>query len=126
MRQTAIMITCVLMLVIGGICEQKYFKSSATYILSDINYIQNTIENGNYDLASEQIDNTIATWDSTKVIWGIFMGGGDLNNIDDYFQELKIYSRYKEDDEAMVAIEKIKSDLIKICENQQIRIENIL
>ena len=51
MKQVGVMIICIIIVVVSGICEIKYLNKSSIYLMSDIEYIKNAINNNNYDLA---------------------------------------------------------------------------
>lgn len=126
MRQIITMIICVAIIVVGGVCENKYFNESSIYLRSEMDYIQNAIENENYELANKQIEATHNTWENTKTIWNIFIGNDEIDSIDDAMAELKKYSEYQEQDDSLVAVEKIKTNLEHIVKRQKLRIENVL
>ena len=73
MKQIITMIICIAIIVVGGICEYKYFEKSSTFLSSDIDYIENAIKNENYELANKQIEQTFNSWENTKTIWNIFI-----------------------------------------------------
>lgn len=126
MKQIITMIICVAIIVVGGVCENKYFKKSSIYLRSDMDYIQNAIENENYELANKQIEQTYNSWENTKTIWNIFISNEEIDNIDDAMAELKKYSQYEEQEESLVAIEKIKTNLEHTVKRQELRIDNVL
>ena len=71
MKQTIIMIICIIILVVGGSVEVKYLEKSSLYITSDMEYIQNAVQNKNFISASEQMDKSYDTWTKTKNFWNI-------------------------------------------------------
>lgn len=126
MKQIITMIICAVIIVGGGICEIKYFDKSSIYLRSDMDYIQNAIENENYELANKQIEQTYNSWENTKNIWNIFITNDEIDNIDDAMAELKKYSKYEEQEESLVAVEKIKTNLEHAVQRQKLRIDNVL
>lgn len=66
MKQVGVMIICIIIVVVSGICEIKYLNKSSIYLMSDIEYIKNAINNNNYDLASEQSKATYDSWGNIK------------------------------------------------------------
>ena len=126
MKQIITMIICIAIIVVGGICEYKYFEKSSIFLSSDMDYIENAIENENYELANKQIEQTYNSWENTKTIWNIFISNEEIDNIDDAMAELKKYSEYEEQEESLVAVEKIKSNLQHAVKRQKLRIDNIL
>lgn len=126
MKQIIIMIVCIAIVVVGGVCEYKYFQKSTIYLSSDMDYIQNAIENENYELANKQIEQTYNSWENTKTIWNIFISNQEIDNIDDAMAELKKYSKYENQEESLVAVEKIKTNLQHTLKRQELRIDNVL
>lgn len=126
MKQTIIMIVCVIILVIGGIFQIKYLEKSSVYIISDMEYIQNAIQNKNFDIASEQIDKTYDTWTKTKNIWNMFIVHDEIDDIDEAMIELREYIKTQNEEESMVAVTKIKEFLKHTVQRQEVRIDNIL
>ena len=126
MKQIITMIICIAIIVVGGICEYKYFEKSSTFLSSDIDYIENAIKNENYELANKQIEQTYNSWENTKTIWNIFISNEEIDYIDNAMAELKKYSEYEEQEESLVAVEKIKSNLQHTVKRQKLRIDNIL
>ncbi|MBO5477664.1 MAG: DUF4363 family protein [Clostridia bacterium] len=126
MKQTITMIICAAIIVVGGVCEIKYFDKSSIYLRADMDYIQNAIENENYELANKQIEQTYNSWENTKNIWNIFITNDEIDNIDDAMAELKKYSQYEEQEESLVAVEKIKTNLEHAVQRQKLRIDNVL
>ena len=72
MKQVGVMIICIIIVVVSGICEIKYLNKSSIYLMSDIEYIKNAINNNNYDLASEQSKTTYDSWCNIKK-YGIYL-----------------------------------------------------
>ena len=91
MKQVVISIICVAILVIGGIAEIKYLNKSSSYLASDIEYIKNTINNDNYEMAKSQLLNTKNNWEDQKKLWHIFVNNEEIEDIDSSFVELEEY-----------------------------------
>jgi len=126
MKQIITMIICIAIIVVGGIYEYKYFEKSSIFLSSDMDYIENAIKNENYELANKQIEQTYNSWENTKTIWNIFISNEEIDYIDNAMAELKKYSEYEEQEESLVAVEKIKSNLQHTVKRQKLRIDNIL
>lgn len=126
MKQIITMIICIAIIVVGGICEYKYFEKSSIFLSSDMDYIENAIKNENYELANKQIEQTYNSWENTKTIWNIFISNEEIDYIDNAMAELKKYSEYEEQEESLGAVEKIKSNLQHTVKRQKLRIDNIL
>lgn len=126
MKQKIIMVFCFLILVVGGIVEIKYLKKSSVYISSDMDYIQNAIENNNFTLAKEQIEKTYNIWDKSKNIWNMFIIHEEIDDIEESMIDLKEYIKFENKEECTVAIEKVRKCLEHTVKRQEVRIDNIL
>lgn len=126
MKQVIIMIICILLIVSGGVGEIKYLEKSSVFLSSDVDYIQNAIENNNYQMAEQQIDNTYNSWNDTKSVWEIFINNDEVENIDEAMVELKKNVQFEKKDEALIAIEKIRQNLKNTVEKHKLKIDNIL
>jgi len=126
MKQSIIMIICIVIIVVGGVFEIKYLEKSSLYLSSDIEYIQNAIQNKNYDVALTQTNSTYSSWKSVKNIWNIFVNHDEIDEIESAIIELKEHLSFENDEECLVAIEKIKRNLEHTVERQKVKIDNIL
>lgn len=126
MKQVIIMIICILILLGGGIGEIKYLDKSSVYILSEIDYIENAINNSNYDAANKQVEITFDNWTKIKNLWNVFIIHEEIDDIDEAIIELKEYIKYENEEECFVAIEKIKRDLEHTVKRQKVLLDNIL
>lgn len=126
MKQTIIMIICILILVVGGVSEIKYLEKSSIYISSDLDYIKNAIQNNNFELADKQMQKTLETWEKTKDIWNIFIITDEMDDIEDAMADLKEHIRFENEEDCSVAIEKAKKGLEQAVQRQKLRFDNIL
>lgn len=126
MKQVIIMIICILILLGGGIGEIKYLDKSSVYILSEIDYVENAINNSNFDEAGKQINITFDNWTKIKNLWNVFIIHEEIDDIDEAIIELKEYIKFENEEECFVAIEKIKRDLEHTVKRQKVLIDNIL
>lgn len=126
MKQTIILIICIVVLVVGGIVEIKYLEKSSTFISADIDYIENAIQNNNYDLAEQQMEKTYNTWTKNKDVFNIFIIHDEIDDIDEYITELKEYIKFENKEECIVAISKLREALTHTVDRQKLKIDNIL
>ena len=126
MKQTIIMIICIIILVVGGSVEVKYLEKSSLYITSDMEYIQNAVQNKNFISASEQMDKSYDTWTKTKNFWNIFIIHEEIDDIEEAMIELKEYIKYENEEECIVAISIIKEFLKHTVQRQELKIDNVL
>ncbi len=126
MKQVVVMIICIVIVVVSGVCEIKYLSKSSLYLMSDMEYIQNAINNNNYDLAISQSETTYNSWSDIKKVWNIFVNHEEIDDIETAMIDLKEHLKFENKEESLVAIEKIKSDLEHTVKRQKLSIDNIL
>lgn len=126
MKQTIIMIVCIFILVVGGVAEVKYLQKSSRYIMTDMDYIQNAIENDNFELAREQIEKSYDTWSKIKNIWNMFIVHDEIDDIEQSMIELREYIKFENTEECIVSISKVKEFLDHTVKRQEVRMDNIL
>ncbi|MBR2785426.1 MAG: DUF4363 family protein [Clostridia bacterium] len=126
MKQVIISVVCIAILVIGGIAEIKYLNKSASYLSYDIEYIRNAINNDNYDIAKEQLNNTINNWEAQKKIWHIFVNNEEIENIDESIVELEEYLNNQMKEESLVEVSKLISLVKYSAEMQKLSLETII
>ncbi len=126
MKQGIIMFLCLIIIVGGGIAEIKYLENTSNYLKADINYIDNMIENENYEEALNQIEIVDKNWYNTEMIWNIFLINDEIDDLTEALTELKEYIEYENEEECRIAIEKLKAYSELVVRRQRIRIDNIL
>jgi hypothetical protein len=126
MKQVIISVVCIAILVIGGIAEIKYLNKSASYLSYDIEYIKNAINNDNYDIAKEQLNNTKNNWEAQKKIWHIFVNNEEIENIDESIVELEEYLNNQMKEESLVEVSKLISLVKYSAKMQELSIETII
>lgn len=126
MKQTIIMIVCIFILVVGGVAEVKYLQKSSRYIMTDMDYIQNAIENDNFEFAKEQIEKSYDTWSKIKNIWNMFIVHDEIDDIEQSMIELREYIKFENTEECIVSISKVKEFLDHTVKRQEVRVDNIL
>ena len=126
MKQTIIMVVCIFILVVGGVAEVKYLQKSSRYIMRDMDYIQNAIENDNFEFAKEQIEKSYDTWSKIKNIWNMFIVHDEIDDIEQSMIELREYIKFENTEECIVSISKVKEFLEQTVKRQEVRVDNIL
>ena len=126
MKQTIIMVVCIFILVVGGVAEVKYLQKSSRYIMTDMDYIQNAIENDNFGFAKEQIEKSYDTWSKIKNIWNMFIVHDEIDDIEQSMIELREYIKFENTEECIVSISKVKEFLDHTVKRQEVRVDNIL
>ena len=126
MKQKIIMVVCIFILVVGGVAEVKYLQKSSRYIMTDMDYIQNAIENDNFQFAKEQIEKSYDTWSKIKNIWNMFIVHDEIDDIEQSMIELREYIKFENTEECIVSISKVKEFLDHTVKRQEVRVDNIL
>lgn len=126
MKQIITMITCIAIIIIGGIFEIKYLEKSSLFLKSDIEYIQNAVQNKNFEIANSQFETTYSSWQNIKSIWGIFINHEEIANIDEQIVTLKETLKQENEEDSLLYAELIKKDIEYTIERQELRAENIL
>ncbi len=126
MKQIITMMSCIAIIVIGGIFEIKYLEKSSLFLKSDIEYIQNAVQNKNFEIANSQFETTYKSWQNIKSIWGIFINHEEIANIDEQIVTLKETLKQENEEESLLYAELIKKDIEYTIERQELRAENIL
>ena len=89
MKQIAVLVVSLFVLVLSALWEVKYIENSSRYILSDISYTKNQIQNDNYEEAKNHIENIKNTWGSIRPVWKLFIHHDKLDNIEKEIEVLK-------------------------------------
>ena len=125
MKQVWILIISIIILITAGVSEIKYLNNTSKYLKADLDYIENAVNNGNYEYARTQIENTFASWNELKDIWHIFITSEEIDTINSNLIELKHYLDYEEEEDALIAIEQIKSSITHCISRQNLKIDKL-
>ena len=124
-RQIFILIVAIGLVVLGGIGETNYLNNSSNFVLADVNYTENMLNNKNIEKAKESIKELESSWKNVKDAWNIFVQNDLIDQIDDSLVELKAYINLGNYEESLVYIQKLRENLITIVDRQKILCENI-
>lgn len=124
-RQIFILILSIGAVILGGICECKYIERSSNFVLADINYIENTLNNNNIEMAKKHSKELENSWKNVKDSWNIFIQNDLTDQIDDSLVELKAYIELGNREEALVYTHKLRENIISIVDRQRLNMENI-
>lgn len=124
-RQVFILIISIGAVIFGGMWESKYLMNSCNFVLADIEYMENALNNNNLELASAQVKEIENSWNNVKHAWNIFVQNDLIDQIDDSLIELKAYSDVKNREESLVLLKKLRVNLQDIVGRQKISCENV-
>ncbi|MCX8074592.1 MAG: DUF4363 family protein [Clostridia bacterium] len=125
MKQLVILLVSLSLIVFAGIWEGKYLDMTSQYVLSDINYSKNAIDNNNFDLAKSHIKDTQTTWNEIKEVWIMVVEHNEIDKIEDALVKYEGYIENKDKTEALVYAKKLEQIFRHISEKQKISIGNV-
>ena len=91
MKNYIILIISVILIITFGLWELKYFKTTSTYLLTEIDYVDNMIRSENFKEAKIACESFISTWDKYKFMWNIFISHDEIEMVQENVSKLKIY-----------------------------------
>lgn len=124
-KQIITLVVSILTLIVLGIWEINYIENSSRYLLSDINYIENLVQNEEYELASDNFKNVENTWNELSGVWNIFVLHEEIDRVDEMIVDYKTYISQKDKQNAMVESNGLKRVIEHIVQNQKVLVDNI-
>ena len=124
-RQVFILIISIGLVIFGGIFESRYLRNSCNFVLADIDYTKNALNNNNFEIAKEHIKELENSWNNVKDAWNIFVQNDLIAQIDDSLVELKAYVNNENKEEGMVCANKLRANLEDIVSRQKINFQNV-
>lgn len=125
MKQTVMLIISTTVLIIAGIWELNYLDDSSMYILSDIDYSKNAINNNNFKLAQEHIKSIEDTWDSMSNVWSIFIDHSEINSIEDALSMYSSYIEQNDKEQSLVYANELDKAFRNVVKNERVNLYNI-
>ena len=126
LKQILILIISSIVLIFSGIWEIKYIENSSRYLLSDIEYSKNALNNNNFELAKAHVDKLEKTWGNIKQTWNMFVLQEEIDEVDNIITTYKVHTKYDNLEEAMGDCELLTSMIKDIVQKHKIKCENIL
>ena len=65
-RQIFILILSIGAVILGGVWESKYLERSCNFVLADVEYTENALNNNNFEIAKSQIKELEDSWNNVK------------------------------------------------------------
>lgn len=124
-RQIFILLLSIFLVIFGGVWEYNYLENSANYVLSDIEYTENMLNNQNIDMAKLQVKEIENSWENVKDSWNIFVQNDLIDQIEDSLVELKAYIEKEEEKEAYIVLKKLRANILDVVERDKINFENV-
>ena len=126
MKQWIILILSFVIVIASGLWEIKYLEDTSRYALTDINYYRNLIQNSNFDMAKEQVNDISNTWDNIKTVWSIFVDHEEIGSIEEGITTYKSYVELEASDEAIAAANELERIFKHVVDKQKLHVGNII
>lgn len=125
MKQWAILIISVIILLLAGFWQICYLEKTARYTLSDIEYVKNAAINGNFKLAKEGAENIEKTWNSVETVWHIFIDSNEIDRIEEHICSIKSYIDEEDKEEVIVNANELNRIVDYVVRKQKVHIQNV-
>lgn len=125
MKQWVILIISLFLVIFFGMYEVRYLSQSSSYILSDVEYCENAIENNNFKIAKEHLEDLENTWQNLDNIWSIFIDHDEIGNIDQELLQFKVYVEEENKEEALLSCRELKRIINHSVEKQKLSVANV-
>ena len=125
MKQWAILIISVIILLLAGFWQICYLEKTARYTLSDIEYVKNAAINGNFKLAKEGAENIERTWNSVETVWHIFIDSNEIDRIEEHICSIKSYIDEEDKEEVIVNANELNRIVDYVVRKQKVHIQNV-
>lgn len=125
LKQVIIFLISSAIIIFSGIWEIKYLENSSRYILSDIQYSKNALNNNNFELAKSHVERLEDTWNNMKNVWNMFVVQEDIEEIESRITMYKIHTEYNDREEAIIDCDLLKGMIQGIIEKHKISCDNV-
>ena len=125
LKQVMIFLISSAIIIFSGFWEIKYLENSSRYILSDIQYSKNALNNNNFELAKAHVEKLEDTWDSMKNVWSMFVFQEDIEEIESRITMYKIHTKYNDREEAIIDCDLLRGMIQGIIEKHKVICNNI-
>lgn len=126
MKNFIILILSIGILMSIFIYEDNYFKNTVNYLLTDINHIENKINNKNYEDAKEYFKFYKKSWNGIKCVWDLFVNNDEIDDIDDDISKCEIYIKNENKEESIVYLRGLKQKYNSILDRKKIKVKNVI
>ena len=124
-RQVFILILSICLVIFGGMLECRYLKNSCNYVLADIEYTENALNNNNFIVAKEHIKELEKSWNNVKDSWNIFVQNDLIDEIEESLILFKEYVNIENKEESIVYANVLRANLQDIVNRQKVNFENV-
>lgn len=125
MKQWVVLIVSVCIIIFSGIYEVSYLRDTSSYLLADIEYCRNAVENNNFSIAKDHVKDVYSTWNYLDNVWSIFIDHDEMGNIKEEMLTFKLYIENENKEEAIIACRKLEQAILHSVEKQELSISNV-
>lgn len=125
MKQIAILVITLGIIIISGIWEISYLKESANYFLADASNLYQTAERKDYDNVEQEIKNVKETWKKVEKTWALFIDDNKMDKIEEEFVSFVSYVESKDESEIRKSYKCLAASIKDIAEHECLNAENI-
>ena len=125
MKQIAILVIVLLIIIGAGIWEMSYLKESSTYFLTDINNTYQIAERKDYELAKNEAEKLQEVWKDIRKIWAIFIDDSQMDDVGDRLVSFVSYIETENEEEIKHSYNILYSAVRNVVEFECLKAENI-
>ena len=125
-KQISILMISLALLIFGGVYEIRYLENTEKYIKTDISYVQNALENDDFESAKKHIQEIRKTWGDVSDVWNIFVNHERIDDFEEAIEELNANIELRDKEEAIKKSMILKAILSQIVDKQRCSMEHVL
>ena len=125
MKQIAILVITLGIIIISGIWEISYLKESANYFLADVNNLYQTAERKDYAQAENDIKDVKETWKKVERTWSLFIDDNKMDKIEEEFASFVSYVESKDESEIRKSYKCLSASIKDVAQHECLNAENI-
>lgn len=125
MKQFIMLLIVTAIIVVIGLWEINYLDDSSQFILSDIDYSKNAINNGDFKTAKDHINQIENTWNDINPVWNVFIDHSEIDSIEAAMSMYKSYIDQQDKEQALVYANELDKYFRHIVDNEKISFDNV-
>ena len=125
MKDLALFIVILLIIVGMGVWQVNYLEETSRYLKTDLKYVEYFIEMEKYHDAGDTLKNVKNTWNSMENTWAIFIHHDDIESVKVGLAELESYINSNQKEDALVKINALITNVDYTVECEKVCIKNI-
>lgn len=115
----------VLVLIFGGYWHNQYINQSATTLVKKFAYIEELIQERNWESVNQEIEKVKLDWHETKNYWSVLLNHQEIDNIDLSLKRVEKYIVEKESALSLGEVSALQLLFDHIAETETITLQNI-